>query len=242
MHASDSAETSASSTAGFYPSTMWDEIENAKGSGPVAEQAWATLLKNYQRPIQLQLARYFKGEEEDLAAEFIAVKLVDDLVPKADAAKGKFRGLLAATLRNFIVDQQRRRHRQKRGLGQKPVSLDGHPDLVEVLQEASPKEFESEFDRDLAVELFQRASRRWKAEAMGKHTDEAFEMLVGRESGLPVATIAERLAITESNAKVTRHRLQARLREILREEVGHLTKNEDIDAELKYLGGLFGFL
>jgi RNA polymerase sigma factor (sigma-70 family) len=242
MDACDSADTSPTSGAGFYPSTMWDEIENAKGSGPAAENAWATLLKKYQRPIQVQLARYFKGEEEDLAAEFIAVKLVDDLVPKADAAKGRFRGLLASTLRNFIVDHQRKRLRQKRGSGQKPISLESNPEVGEFVPEACGHELESELDRALAVELFQRAAQRSKSEALKKYSEEAFEMFIGRESGLPVQDIARRLGLTESNAKVIRHRLQNRLREILREEVGQLAKTGDIDAELKYLGTLFGFL
>lgn len=116
-------------TDGGWRTTCWSRIAAAgQDDDPGARRESLELLcRLYARPIRQYLRRALKvgdDEAEDLEQEFF-VHLIDrDVLARADPTVGRFRFFIKEVLRNFVHDQRRRQSRQKRGGGQRPISLD----------------------------------------------------------------------------------------------------------------------
>jgi hypothetical protein len=61
------------------------------------------------------------------------------------------------------------------------------------------------------------------------------------ETAAPYREIGEQLSMSEGAVKTAAHRIRARLRDIIREEILQTVDNEaDLQEELHYLASLFG--
>ncbi|CAG1005539.1 hypothetical protein PHYC_03240 [Phycisphaerales bacterium] len=94
-------------TLSNFDTTNWSLVLAA----PDDPALLARLLRTYWGPIYAFMRRSGKSREDaaDLTQEFIAQAVLErDLIEKADPQRGRFRTLLKAAVRNFIIDQHRR--------------------------------------------------------------------------------------------------------------------------------------
>jgi RNA polymerase sigma-70 factor (ECF subfamily) len=228
----------SSCRSGYYPTTRWTIIMNAKHDKPGAEEAWKYLVERYRRPIQAQIERQLKDDPENLTAEFMASVFVRDIIPQAERGRGRFRGFLATALHRFITSQLRRRYAQKRGGAEEPVPLESSDVHRGPALTAEPIGFFQEMDRAIAREVFTRAFEGVRESFLERGTAEEFELLIGRQAHLPIEQIARRLRISEEAVKVRRHRLRRVLREAFRKEVSDLVMPDEVEDEIRYLGSM----
>jgi RNA polymerase sigma factor (sigma-70 family) len=222
----------------YYPTTRWTMVLNARQDKPGAEEAWKYLVERYRRPIQAQIARRLKEDPENLTAEFMAGVFVQDVVPRAERGRGRFRSFLATALHRFISSQLRKHYAEKRGGGKEPVWLETS-ELDQAPSPANePDEFFQDMDGAIAAEVFSRAFENVRESFLEDGTAQEFELLIGREAHLPVQQIARRLGLSEDAVKVRRHRLRRTLRAAFRREVSELVVPEEVEEEMRYLGSM----
>ena len=84
------------------------------------------LCRAYWYPLYAFLRRSGNSTEDaqDLAQDFFAGLMDGTLLASAEPAKGKFRTLLLAALKNMAINTWRASQRQKRGGGAEIISLD----------------------------------------------------------------------------------------------------------------------
>ncbi len=92
----------------MFPTTVWTVIQEAGDQDPQALESFAshyrTAVLNYIRGRGLE-----PGDAEDLCQDVFVRVFKGKVLAKADAAKGRFRGLLLTVVRRVIQDWLRRR-------------------------------------------------------------------------------------------------------------------------------------
>ncbi len=232
----------------FEP-TRWSLVLRARAEDSAHRRvALEELCRAYWYPLYAFLRRSGRGVEDaqDLAQDFFARLLDGTLLAAADPARGRFRTLLLAALKNLNADAYKAARTQKRGTGLQPVPLD-HALAEEWWQadagrNASP---ESSFDRAWAVAVMERAGRRLRAEHEGTDKAALFAELAprltgGGEDGL--AAVGERLGLSEAAVKMALSRLRRRYADTLRAEVAETVgSRSEVQEELRYLLGVFSY-
>ncbi len=145
-------------------------------------------------------------------------------------------------MKHFLADQRDREHRQKRGGGLAPESLDVQTDTEPALQVADHASTPDDtiFDREWALAVMDRALQSLAAEFAGVDKAAQFTVLkpwlVGDAASLPQSDAATRLGLSESAVKVAIHRLRKRFREVIRAEIAQTMEGAgDVEGELRYL-------
>jgi hypothetical protein len=230
-------EQTEESACGFYPPTLWTQILAAREGGGASQQAWTVLVERYRGAIRSQVAARIQEDPDNVTDAFLAYQFTD-LVVQADRSKARFRSLLATALRRFIHSELRNRYALKRGAGQKPLPLDTA--ILDSLpdEDSVQDTIARGLDYQIAREASARAFARVRADRAHPLTDEAFELLLGKEVHRPIKEIATRLGVSGSAAKTQRHRLALRWRQAFRAEVGDLVAPADVDDEMRYLASL----
>jgi RNA polymerase sigma factor (sigma-70 family) len=227
----------------FAP-TRWTLVLRARGESVEARGALSELCEAYYQPVFRFLRR--EGREEDaareLTQEFFARLLAGGGFGAADPRRGRFRSYLLGAVKHFLTNQRDHEHRQKRGGGVAPESLDaqsGTETTLQVADHASTPD-DTHFDREWALAVMDRALQSLADEFARDGKAEQFTALkpwlVGDASILPQAEAATRLGLSESAIKVAIHRLRKRFREVIRAEITQTMENPaEVDAELRYL-------
>ncbi|HOY59274.1 MAG TPA: sigma-70 family RNA polymerase sigma factor [Verrucomicrobiota bacterium] len=227
-----------------FPSTHWSVVLSAgrQESGEAA-QALETLCRTYWYPLYVYVRRrgYNREDAKDLVQGFFAHLLGRDFLRGVGQGKGRFRSFLLASLNHFLSDQRDRSRAAKRGGGQTLISLDA--DLAErrygeeAADELTP---EIAYERLWATTLLERARARLAEEytTQGK-TDLLLrleEFPLGERGETSFRDCAARLGLSESALKSAVHRMRARYRELLREEVAHTVNDPaEVADEIRYL-------
>jgi RNA polymerase sigma-70 factor (ECF subfamily) len=240
-----SANSPEAHGAVFAP-TRWTLVLRARGETVEARAALSELCDGYYRPVFRFLRR--EGRDEDsareLTQEFFARLLSRGELGQADPSRGRFRSYLLGAVKHFLADQGDYDHRQKRGRGATPESLDapGPTDTSPALQIADPTgpTPDTFFDREWAFAVMDRALQSLAAEFNGAGKTDQFAALkpwlVGDTAALPQSEAAARLGLSESAIKVTIHRLRKRFREVIRAEIAQTVGDpSEVDTELRYL-------
>src|SRR5258707_1955726 len=99
---------------------------------------------------------------------------------------------------------------------------------------------EKAFERRWALALLSQVLSRLETEFCASNKRPLFQelkgLLSGEEIGSSYAELGQRFGMSESNVKVTVHRLRRRYRELLREEVSSTIANPgDADDEIRHL-------
>jgi RNA polymerase sigma-70 factor (ECF subfamily) len=227
-----------------FEDTQWFTVRKA-GTPESAESdaAREDVCQVYWYPIYFYVRRLGRSPEDaqDLTQEFFARLLHKNYLRSADREKGKFRSFLLTILKRFLADEWDRTRRLKRGGGQEMVSLDEQDTefrhRTEPADEMTP---EKVFERRWAGALMGQVLGRLEKECQEAGKSEIFRelrpFLSGDEEKIPCAEAAQKLNLSESNVKVTVHRLRQRYKELLRAEIARTAATpEEVEEEIRDL-------
>ena len=175
---------------------------------------------------------------EDITQSFFARLLEKGVLEAVDRSKGRLRAFLLAACKDFLANQRDYEQRKKRGGGRRFVPIDAEGRLgAAAAQGLTP---EALFDRKWAVALLERVLERLAAEMERAGRSALFDrlkpVLLGESQAPAYADVAGQLALTEGAVKVAAHRLRARYRELLRDEIGETVADPgEIDDEIREL-------
>jgi len=241
---SETHSDSLAAGAGTFALTRWSVVLAAgRSQTKLARDALEQLCRTYWSPIYAFVRRqgHSPHDAQDLTQEFFARLLEKNYLQDVHPSKGRFRSFLLASLNHFLANEWDKARAQKRGGGQSLISIDGPSAessyALEPVENVTPKTL---FERRWATALLEKVLARLRTEYVSDGKQKVFNhlrsTLTGERQGLPYAQIGERLGMSEAAVKVVVHRLRARYRELLREEIGHTVSGpEEIDDEIRAL-------
>lgn len=232
------------SRAEVFDTTHWSVVLKAGADdSPQAAEALARLCRAYWYPLYAYVRRqgYSMEDAQDLTQEFFARLLEHNYLRSADRKRGRFRTFLLTSLKHFLINEWKRANREKRGSGQRILSLD--EEMAESRFTAEPavdQPPDALYDHGWAAVLLERAlvALRTELERSGKRDlfDRLKVFVWGGKNALSYAAMAEQLGMTEGAVKVAVHRLRQRYGELLRAEVAQtVTTPVEVEEELQYL-------
>lgn len=254
MTPSDSTPEAAGppATGAAFATTRWTIVMGAaagEGADPSrAGMALEELCRLYWRPIYAFVRRqgHSPHDAQDLTQEFFGRLLGDHSLNRVHPDRGRFRSFLLASLKHFLANEWDKARALKRGGGVRIVPLeagdreDGPGTDVAAVEPGTANSPEKAYDRQWAVTLLQRVLERLGAEHQSAGKARLFEhlreTLTADRASVPYAVLATRLGFSEGAVKVAVHRLRARYRELLREEIAEtLSDPGQVEEELREL-------
>jgi DNA-directed RNA polymerase specialized sigma24 family protein len=226
-----------------FATTLWNVVVAAGESSPAAREAMEKLCRTYWYPLYFYVRRRGKSAQDaqDLTQAFFARFLEKSSVSRADRQRGPFRAFLLAALRNFLTDEWKRKHAEKRGGGRLTIPWVGQSPEVQYQHEpASNLTLDKSFDQRWASALFQKAFSRLRDEFAASGKSQEFKLLKRFLSAEPVdgeyAALGPRLGLTAAMVSLATHRLRRRYGELVRQEIAAtVTDRAEIEAEMRYL-------
>lgn len=230
-----------------FSTTHWSVVLAAGAdSSPGARQALEVLCRAYWYPLYASVRRRGHSPEDaqDLTQAFFARLLENDSLRAADPARGRFRTFLLTALKNFMHAEWEKGRAEKRGGGHALISLDEQNAegryLAEPVDGLTPERL---FEKRWAATLLERVMTRLREECQSEGRGELLDALTphfwGEHDGVTYRDIATRFGLTESAVGVTVHRLRARYRALLREEVAQTVATPgEVDDELRHLAAI----
>jgi len=212
-------------------------------SAPQSDVALEELCRTYWYPLYAYVRRqgHTREDAQDLTQAFFARLLDKNYLEGISSEKGKFRAFLLVAVKRFLANEWDRANRQKRGGGEKPLSLDWQD--ADARYEINPADHLSPdklYDRVWAVTTLERVITRLRDENGVEGKAALYEklkpfLMVGK-SEIPYAQAAASLELTEGAVRVAVHRLRRRYRELLREEIAQtLSDPAQADEEMQVL-------
>jgi RNA polymerase sigma factor (sigma-70 family) len=225
---------------GIFATTHWSVVVRAGDSAsPEAASALERLCRTYWYPLYVFVRRKGNSHEDasDLTQAFFARFLEKRALRFANSNLGKFRTFLLTSMTNFLVNEWDKSQRQKRGGGIRALSLD---------EAAAEKRYQIEPSNQTTPEtLFE---QRWAqtvidvvVERLAKETDEKRfdvlkEFLLAEKGAVSYDDAAAQLGMSAAGVTSAIHRMRARFRGLLFEEVANtVEKPEDVEDELRHL-------
>lgn len=214
----------------------------SQGEGMEAERAREDLCRAYWFPLYAWSRRAGASAEdaEDYVQGFFVQVIGKQLFAAADPMMGKMRTFLLTAFRRHVNDVQRRASRQKRGSGQ-VISFDAmEAEAWYEHEKVEGENAEEMFDRQWALTVLNQALGRLEAHAKAKGREAEFlrmrPYLTGELSEDGQRDDAAALGMSDGAFKVAVHRLRAKFREALREEVRDTQPDgSSVDEEMGYL-------
>lgn len=227
---------------GRFATTQWSLILAAReGDDPEAREALSALCEAYWPPIFAYLRGRGASRDKalDLTQGFFATAIEKRYLGDARRERGRFRTFLLAAVNHYAANEWDKERAQKRGGPFPSLSLE----VVDAggwrLEPSHGDTPERAFERQWARALIERALKRLRAEAPPSIDARRFERVVVGLFETPTegyAVLARDLEISEGAARVAAHRMRARFRTLLREEVARTVPDAaDVDDELTYL-------
>jgi RNA polymerase sigma factor (sigma-70 family) len=230
-------------SAGQFATTRWSMILGAADhKSDIAPLAMQELCSAYWFPLYAFVRRqgWQPTDAEDLTQEFFARLLAKDGLSNVGPEKGRFRTFLLTCLKRFLTNEHDRRTAAKRGAGRKPISFnqaDAEDRFALAASDATP---EREFERRWALSVLERALQNLADEFATRGKEKLFNRmkvyLAADRAAPPYATMAEQMGVTEAAVKVAVHRLRARYRVLLEQEILSTLENPDeLAQEIEHL-------
>jgi RNA polymerase sigma factor (sigma-70 family) len=236
--------------AHHFPNTRWTIVaQSANADEGTRRKALVELCELYWPPVYAYVRS--KGnsphDAEDITQGFFEELLSHDNFAKADAAKGKLRSFLLASVNNYITNQWKKASRQKRGGGKAVFSLDiDDPELrFHTPEPADPITPDVLYERQWALTLLEHAlgdvlGVKYETAGKGALFDALKPALTPDVPMASYAELATQLDLSKSALKVAIHRLRQRYGKLLRENIADtLGPGEDVDTELQHLLSVF---
>ena len=212
-------------------------------STPQSDAALEQLCRTYWYPLYAYTRRHSRSREdaEDLTQGFFARLLEKNYLEGVTSDGGKFRSFLLVALKRFLANEWDRANRQKRGGGEKPLSLDWQgADTRYQIAPADNLSPDKLYDRAWATVVLERVITRLHDESSGEGRGDLYEklkpfLMLGK-SEIPYARAAEELKMSEGAVRVAVHRMRKRYCELVREVVAETVQDpRDIDGEIRQL-------
>jgi RNA polymerase sigma-70 factor (ECF subfamily) len=231
-------------TGDVFATTHWTVVLAAgRGNSRQADIALEELCRTYWYPLYAYVRRqgHSRPDAEDLTQAFFTRLLEKSYLEGIRSDKGKFRAFLLVALKRFLANEWDRAHRQKRGGGNQPLSLDWQAAderyQIDPADNLSPDKL---YDRVWAVAVLERVITRLRdensAEGNAKLFGQLKSFLMLGKSEIPYAQAAASLELTEGAVRVAVHRLRRRYRELLRDEISQtLSDPAQADEEMQAL-------
>lgn len=224
-------ETSIGGPGGAFPETLWTVLEEARElpqSG--ARERLDQLVRAYWKPVyRCVRAGWGRGPEEskDLTQAFFTWLLSEDVLRKVERGRGRFRGFLRASLRNWLANRHRHDRQIKRG-GGRPVAALEAVGADPASPEPPPDE---QFDREWARALLEDAMEEFERRVGGKPAEvlKAYQGAEGDE-GPRYESVAAATGLTRDAVKHHLARARDEIRAILVERIKSYALD---DAELQ---------
>jgi RNA polymerase sigma factor (sigma-70 family) len=244
MSLSPENENDAAAGVGQFNTTHWSMVLLAgETQAPHADAALDKLCRTYWYPLYAYVRRRGHSQEDaqDLTQEFFARLLGKKYLKLATQERGRFRSFLLKSLQHFLVNEWVRGQAQKRGGGQKILSLD--EDGAERAYQQDPAVQiapESLYDKRWAMTLLEQAMERLGESYAATGKRELFDQLKGllltESSGETYRQLGGQLGLSEDAVKVAVHRLRHRFREMVRAEISQTVATPaEVDEELRCL-------
>ena len=226
----------------YFATTHWSVVLAATRNDTTrAHAALEQLCQAYWYPLYAYVRRrgHSPHDAEDLTQAFFARLLERESLANVDPQRGRFRSFLLGAINNFLVNEWEKLQAQKRGSGQRPVSLD-----VAVAEERFDAQTmdtmtpDKAFDKEWATALLDKVLCQLEAEFRDKPQmfSELKRTLAGSRESQPYADLAQQLGMSEGAVKTAVHRFRKRYRELLQAEIAATVASpEDVDAEMKEL-------
>jgi DNA-directed RNA polymerase specialized sigma24 family protein len=233
----------------YFATTHWSVVLTAQRTDTTrAQAALARLCQTYWYPLYAFVRRqgHSPHDAQDLTQGFFARLLSGNFLAEIAPEKGNFRSFLLAALKHFLANEWDRAHAAKRGGGQPVISLDD-TDAEERyrLEPVDNMTADKLFDRRWVMTLLEQVTTRLRSEYTRLGNAVLYEKLKdclgGSRESAPYSQLAAELKMTEGAVKVAVHRLRARYRELLREEIAQTVTNQaEVDEEIRHLFSLLG--
>jgi len=236
--------------SGAFRTTHWTVVlEAARPRAGSDGEAFARLYLDYWPPLYGYVRRrgFSREDAEDITQSFFTRLLEKDALANLQRAGGKFRSFLLGSLGNLLANEWDRVHAQKRGGGEKPLSLDAEEGearfrALDVPGGSTP---ESLFEKQWVFTLLEHVTAQLRAEEVwsgkGATFDDLRPHLKGDRGGVSYAEIAAKHGTTEGAIKVAVHRLRQRYGQLLRKEIARTVAGPvEVSEELRYLISILG--
>ena len=244
MPKSENRNRSTQTGDGYFATTHWSIILNARGTDTkVARDALEKLCRSYWYPLYAFVRRHGNGphDAQDLTQAFFARLLEKNYLEEVDRAKGRFRSFLLAALKHFLANDWDRQRALKRGGAQCHIPIDTQFAETRYGLEPGHKQTpEKLFERRWALTLLDQVLARLRGEfvAAGKelHFDELKVVLTSDKKTIPYVQLGARLGLSEGAVKVAVHRLRQRYRDVLRAEIAETVAGPaEVEEEIRHL-------
>jgi DNA-directed RNA polymerase specialized sigma24 family protein len=228
------------------PLTRWSLIAQTKDL-ETRERALSELCQIYWYPMYAYIRSRGKAhhEAQDLAQGFFSQLLEREDFAKADQGMGRLRCYLCTAVKRFVIGENRKDQRLKRGGQHRIVSLDADEDerqfSLEPCEDETPEVF---FDRRWASKVIETTLAALKAEYESKGRAQQFEEMQHyvclNAGGEKQADVAARLDMTLGAFRMGVTRLRQRYGEMLRQTVADtLADPSKVDEEIDHLFQVF---
>jgi DNA-directed RNA polymerase specialized sigma24 family protein len=226
-----------------FVTTQWGLVITASAESTTeARSALEELYRTYCYPIYAFIRRrgYARQDAQDLTQDFFIHLLEKGTLSRADQQRGRFRSFLLGALNHFLAHAEERTRARKRGGGCQFVYLDD--DAAEnCYQLAAPEGMTAEklFEARWVAALIDAALLRLRSEFQAQGNEQLFAalqpFLVGEEEA-SYRQVADNFDLTLGGLKTKIHRMRARYRELVRDEVARTVATPDqIEEELRSL-------
>ena len=222
-----------------FATTRWSLIMDARGDAASAREALEGICRAYREPVLAYIRSRGQAatDAEDLAQEFFTQLFETRWDTRADPERGRFRAFMLGALLICPAARLAAARAARGGGAPATVSIDDAAAALATPPSQSPEQV---FERSWALVVVDRAFERLREEAARAGKLPVFERLApylgDPAESADYRRIGEELGLRPNTLAVTVHRMRARLRELVRAELGEQTDSrEALEQELRVM-------